>query len=244
MMSRQWKKQSRQAESTIVLESDSSFDSSDSAGDSDAETSKLDGQVDNALHGTEESDDSDSDSDSNIDDAETPASLDAERRGRKRGAFKDWALTQLSRAKGYVAPATSDSLTANTSTGPESGGEPPPKRQRTRKSSSSPPRGPLGEELNTPSTMFARSMISNTGHTSKFVSVTRPPNVAETRLMLPIVSEEQQVMEAILLNPVVVICGETGSGKTTQVPQFLYEAGFGYAKSGSCILKRVSPYTD
>lgn len=34
-------------------------------------------------------------------------------------------------------------------------------------------------------------------------------------------------MEAIKENPVVVLCGETGSGKTTQVPQFLYEAGYG-----------------
>ena len=33
-------------------------------------------------------------------------------------------------------------------------------------------------------------------------------------------------MEAIADNPVVILCGETGSGKTTQVPQFLYEAGF------------------
>uniref|UniRef100_A0A8D2N4C5 RNA helicase n=1 Tax=Zonotrichia albicollis TaxID=44394 RepID=A0A8D2N4C5_ZONAL len=40
-------------------------------------------------------------------------------------------------------------------------------------------------------------------------------------------------MEAINDNPIVIICGETGSGKTTQVPQFLYEAG--YASSGGII---------
>lgn len=33
-------------------------------------------------------------------------------------------------------------------------------------------------------------------------------------------------METIHDNDVVVLCGETGSGKTTQVPQFLYEAGY------------------
>jgi len=46
------------------------------------------------------------------------------------------------------------------------------------------------------------------------------------RLSLPILSEEQAVMEAITDHPVVLLCGETGSGKTTQVPQFLYEAGY------------------
>ena len=46
------------------------------------------------------------------------------------------------------------------------------------------------------------------------------------RLALPILSEEQVIMEAIHDNSVVVLCGETGSGKTTQVPQFLYEAGY------------------
>ncbi len=35
-------------------------------------------------------------------------------------------------------------------------------------------------------------------------------------------------MEAILESDVVIICGETGSGKTTQVPQFLYEAGYAH----------------
>ncbi|KAG8713137.1 putative ATP-dependent RNA helicase DHR1 [Ceratobasidium sp. 394] len=44
---------------------------------------------------------------------------------------------------------------------------------------------------------------------------------------LPILAEEQEIVEAVLLNSVVVLSGETGSGKTTQVPQFLYEAGFG-----------------
>ena len=46
------------------------------------------------------------------------------------------------------------------------------------------------------------------------------------RLALPILGEEQVVMEAINEHPVVIVCGETGSGKTTQVPQFLYEAGY------------------
>jgi hypothetical protein len=35
-----------------------------------------------------------------------------------------------------------------------------------------------------------------------------------------------QIMEAVNQNDFVVICGETGSGKTTQLPQFLYEAGY------------------
>ena len=30
-----------------------------------------------------------------------------------------------------------------------------------------------------------------------------------------------------------IVCGETGSGKTTQIPQFLYEAG--YASDGQMI---------
>jgi ATP-dependent RNA helicase DHX37/DHR1 len=33
-------------------------------------------------------------------------------------------------------------------------------------------------------------------------------------------------MELINDNDVTIVSGETGSGKTTQVPQFLYEAGY------------------
>ncbi|KAL5017532.1 hypothetical protein ScPMuIL_007121 [Solemya velum] len=52
--------------------------------------------------------------------------------------------------------------------------------------------------------------------------------ICEARQKLPILGEEQLVMEAINENRVVIICGETGSGKTTQVPQFLYEAGYAH----------------
>ncbi|XP_053375009.1 probable ATP-dependent RNA helicase DHX37 isoform X2 [Mercenaria mercenaria] len=65
------------------------------------------------------------------------------------------------------------------------------------------------------------------------IPVIRDKEIQDGRLKLPILGEEQVIMESINENPVVIICGETGSGKTTQVPQFLYEAG--YAHGGGII---------
>uniref|UniRef100_A0A5F7ZDR3 DEAH-box helicase 37 n=1 Tax=Macaca mulatta TaxID=9544 RepID=A0A5F7ZDR3_MACMU len=59
-----------------------------------------------------------------------------------------------------------------------------------------------------------------------FIPVNRSLEMQEERLKLPILSEEQVIMEAVAEHPIVIVCGETGSGKTTQVPQFLYEAGY------------------
>ncbi|KAJ3118182.1 ATP-dependent RNA helicase dhx37 [Phlyctochytrium bullatum] len=61
-----------------------------------------------------------------------------------------------------------------------------------------------------------------------YVPVDRKEHITLRRVELPIYREEQEIMEAIYDNDCVVICGETGSGKTTQLPQFLYEAGFGH----------------
>ncbi|KAG2509571.1 hypothetical protein BBO99_00008864 [Phytophthora kernoviae] len=60
------------------------------------------------------------------------------------------------------------------------------------------------------------------------VQLSRKPEIQMARMQLPVCSSEQEIMEAITENDVIILCGETGSGKTTQVPQFLYEAGYGH----------------
>ena len=63
------------------------------------------------------------------------------------------------------------------------------------------------------------------------VIVDRLPSIIESRMKLPIIGEEYKIMECIQNNDVVLLCGETGSGKSTQVPQFLYEAGYSFIES-------------
>ena len=63
------------------------------------------------------------------------------------------------------------------------------------------------------------------------VKVNRLRHIIESRMKLPIIGEEYKIMECIKDNDVVLICGETGSGKSTQVPQFLYEAGYSWMES-------------
>ncbi|EDW43958.1 GM18902 [Drosophila sechellia] len=67
-------------------------------------------------------------------------------------------------------------------------------------------------------------------HQTVYVPVHRTTEVQNARLRLPILAEEQQVMETINEKPIVIVAGETGSGKTTQLPQFLYEAGYAQHK--------------
>ena len=48
----------------------------------------------------------------------------------------------------------------------------------------------------------------------------------EKRKSLPVWSSKNKILDLVEKNRIVIIQGETGSGKTTQIPQFLLEAGY------------------
>ncbi|KAH7727285.1 MRNA splicing factor RNA helicase (Cdc28) [Aphelenchoides avenae] len=50
--------------------------------------------------------------------------------------------------------------------------------------------------------------------------------IDETRKSLPVFAFREEFIQAVRDHQVLIIEGETGSGKTTQLPQYLYEAGF------------------
>jgi len=56
--------------------------------------------------------------------------------------------------------------------------------------------------------------------TGIMIQVTYPQN-------LPVSQEIEKIKQLVLQNQVVIVCGETGSGKTTQLPKMLYEMELG-----------------
>ncbi|KAF2028570.1 DEAH-box RNA helicase-like protein [Setomelanomma holmii] len=148
-------------------------------------------------------DDSESDSES---DSETSRDEDSKAaKKEKTSAFKAWATQQRNQALGFV-PTNNLSHAI----------PPRPANFKPR----APEQDPLPPELETnTATDATRKAFS--------VTVERSSEIQDSRLQLPIIAEEQKIMEAIHNNDAVVIWGATGSGKTTQVPQFLYEAGYG-----------------
>lgn len=131
---------------------------------------------------------------------------DADRKVRS-SAFKAWASQRMNEALGF-SPATFPENSVRT----EYSARPRELEQ-----------DPLPPELQVSNFDSSRKIFS--------VQVERSPEIQATRLALPVVAEEQKIMEAIFNHPSVVIWGATGSGKTTQVPQFLFEAGFGHPQS-------------
>ncbi|MGN0908837.1 MAG: DEAD/DEAH box helicase, partial [Succinivibrio sp.] len=58
---------------------------------------------------------------------------------------------------------------------------------------------------------------------------------------LPVSARRDEIVKAIRENQVVIIAGETGSGKTTQIPKMCHEAGFGcYGMIGHTQPRRIA----
>lgn len=81
--------------------------------------------------------------------------------------------------------------------------------------------------------------IKESSSSSSFFSRTK--SLKQQREYLPAFAVREELLSAIHDNQVVVIIGSTGSGKTTQLTQYLYEAGYGkYGMIGCTQPRRVA----
>ena len=85
---------------------------------------------------------------------------------------------------------------------------------------------------------FAKHMSGKSAAVSEFA---RNRTIAEQRAFLPVSAVREDLMHIIRENNVVVVVGETGSGKTTQMTQFMVEDGYGkYGIVGCTQPRRVA----
>ncbi|KAB8237746.1 ATP-dependent RNA helicase ECM16 [Aspergillus alliaceus] len=154
----------------------------------------------------DESEDEDEDEDEGEDEDEEDDTSNQPR----QSAFKAWARQQINETVGF-----------NPTTGPIVSEEQPFGSKRKEK----PVQNTVYEEEPLPAEL--QITTGNPYRKAFHVQVDRSEDIQNTRLGLPVVGEEQKIMEAVYNNSSVVIWGATGSGKTTQLPQFLFEAGFG-----------------
>ncbi|EEP78658.1 hypothetical protein UREG_03504 [Uncinocarpus reesii 1704] len=179
----------------------SSSDRSGSSGDEEA-----------LENNSEPSDDDEDIGSSELEDEDEDEEISNKKVAPRQSAFKSWAIQQINEAAGFKP---TDHLPAPVSE----------EVSKAMKATKSAPveEEPLPPELRTTNGDPSRKAFS--------VPVNRPDEIQEARLKLPVVGEEQKIMEAIYNNSCIVIWGATGSGKTTQLPQFLFEAGYGNPQS-------------
>lgn len=189
----------------VVYQSDSDDSVEDSLSESDELDSDVSGSEDYSGSNEEDESESDEDDDDETDtDTNTSGASEDGKLKPRNSAFKAWATSQLNKSIGHTPSYTQgDGVLA--------------------------PAPPTSQGAPIQAKPKAPSPSPEPGSTRKAyaVHVDRTEDIQLSRSELPIIQKEQEIMEAIHNNPVVLIKGDTGSGKTTQVPQFLFEAGYG-----------------
>jgi ATP-dependent RNA helicase DHX37/DHR1 len=228
------KRRKAQQKKPIAIEEDVAWDGFSSGEESNAEDGVDEADASNASehvdeadassasedieHDSDEMEDSESESESESEESEEGSEEESDEdsytspdeeaktaKKEKRSAFTAWATQRRNEQVGFIPTNQLSIPQAPTNFKPRA-----------------PEQDPLPAEL-------ATKTVTDATRKAFSVNVERSPEIQESRLQLPIVAEEQKIMEAIHNNHVVVVWGATGSGKTTQVPQFLFESGYGAA---------------
>ncbi|KAJ5936038.1 ATP-dependent RNA helicase DHR1 [Penicillium verhagenii] len=170
---------------------------------------KDDSEEDDEDESDEDSDEDEEDEDDDDDDEDEDDGTERKIRPRE-SAFKTWAVQQINEAVGFKptdGPIIHDQSQQAFA---------PPRKE---------PRNTVDEEDPLPAEL--QVTLGKPNRQAFSVAVERSEEIQTARMGLPVVGEEQKIMEAIYNNSTIVIWGATGSGKTTQLPQFLFESGFG-----------------
>ncbi|KAJ5936825.1 ATP-dependent RNA helicase DHR1 [Penicillium verhagenii] len=168
-----------------------------------------DSEEDDEDESSEDSDEDEEDEEDDDDDEDEDDGTERKIRPRE-SAFKTWAVQQINEAVGFKptdGPIIHDQSQQAFA---------PPRKE---------PRNTVDEEDPLPAEL--QVTLGKPNRQAFSVAVERSEEIQTARMGLPVVGEEQKIMEAIHNNSTIVIWGATGSGKTTQLPQFLFESGFG-----------------
>lgn len=79
---------------------------------------------------------------------------------------------------------------------------------------------------------FSTNAHNGPGSASK---TSKNAEIQAVRRSLPVYAYRDEFLEAVAANQVLIVVGETGSGKTTQLPQYLHESGYSKGPEGQIL---------
>jgi pre-mRNA-splicing factor ATP-dependent RNA helicase DHX16 len=114
------------------------------------------------------------------------------------------------------------------------------KKDKKKRNGSSDSKSEDGDQAN-PDSLLSQNFAVPKNPEKTAPQLTAREKIAIDKKSLPIFSHREKLLELVRDNQVVVLVGETGSGKTTQIPQYLHEIGYTkFGKIGITQPRRVA----